>query len=312
MGLRGIFPDTDLFYMKAQMHYYQGNLDASLSLIQQVLQSDPDHKRSQKLRKLIKKLNLMKEKANSLFKEGDYEEAIKKYSECLSQPEACKGFLAVIYTNRATSFIKQEKYEEALKDLTSAIECNENYPQAFHKRGDVNIKLEKYDDAIRDMQRAQELDPNKYDLNEKIRQTRIDAKRAKKKDYYKILGIGKEATETEVKKAYRKLALKWHPDHAKPEDREKSEEMFKNIAEAYSVLSDKEKRRRYDLGQDPEGKEMDGDAFNIFKTFFGGNDDGFSFESRGSGKGSGGHFGFPGFSSFGGGKKSNVFTFKFG
>lgn len=69
------------------------------------------------------------------------------------------------------------------------------------------------------------------------------------KDYYKILGINKNASEDEIKKAYKKLALQWHPDrHAnESEDKKKeAEEKFKEIAEAYSVLSDPDKKRKYD------------------------------------------------------------------
>ena len=64
------------------------------------------------------------------------------------------------------------------------------------------------------------------------------------KDYYKILGVNKSASDEEIKKAYRKLAMKYHPDHTKGD--KASEETFKQISEAYAVLSDKEKRRQYD------------------------------------------------------------------
>jgi curved DNA-binding protein len=63
-------------------------------------------------------------------------------------------------------------------------------------------------------------------------------------DYYKLLGVGRNATEAEIKKAYRKLAMKYHPDHAKGD--KGAEEKFKKISEAYAVLSDKEKRQEYD------------------------------------------------------------------
>ncbi len=63
-------------------------------------------------------------------------------------------------------------------------------------------------------------------------------------DYYKELGVERTASEDEIKKAYRKLAMKYHPDHTKGD--KAAEEKFKKISEAYAVLSDKEKRKQYD------------------------------------------------------------------
>ncbi len=63
-------------------------------------------------------------------------------------------------------------------------------------------------------------------------------------DYYSILGVKKEASAAEIKKAYRKLAMKYHPDHTKGD--KSAEEKFKKISEAYAVLSDKDKRKEYD------------------------------------------------------------------
>jgi curved DNA-binding protein len=63
-------------------------------------------------------------------------------------------------------------------------------------------------------------------------------------DYYSILGVKKEASAAEIKKAYRKLAMKFHPDHTKGD--KSAEEKFKKISEAYAVLSDKDKRKEYD------------------------------------------------------------------
>ncbi len=66
-----------------------------------------------------------------------------------------------------------------------------------------------------------------------------------KRDYYEVLGVSRDATKEEIKKAYRRLAKKWHPD-MNPDNREEAEERFKEISEAYAVLSDDEKRRLYD------------------------------------------------------------------
>jgi DnaJ-class molecular chaperone len=92
------------------------------------------------------------------------------------------------------------------------------------------------------------------------------------KDYYAVLGVSKEATPEEIRKAYKKLALKWHPDkHV--DDKKEAEEKFKEIAEAYSVLSDPDKKREYDTGGfDFEGFEdfANFDPFAMFESFFGG------------------------------------------
>ncbi len=116
------------------------------------------------------------------------------------------------------------------------------------------------------------------------------------KDYYNILGVPENASKKDIKKAYRKLALKYHPDRAKESgiDPKVAEEKFKEIGEAYSVLSDAEKRRKYDqFGPEgfaqftrggPGGFRMDIDPFEIFSQFFGGGgpDDFFSAFRSGS------------------------------
>ena len=83
-------------------------------------------------------------------------------------------------------------------------------------------------------------------------------------DYYAVLGVSKTASDEEIKKAYRRMAMKYHPDHAKGDP--KAEEQFKKISEAYAVLSDKEKRRQYDrFGS--EGFRQQYSQEDIFRNF---------------------------------------------
>lgn len=124
---------------------------------------------------------------------------------------------------------------------------------------------------------------------------------ASKRDYYEVLGVGKDATADQIKSAYRKLAMKYHPDR-NPGDKA-AEEKFKEAAEAYDVLHDAEKRQRYDQfghqafeggaggGFGAGGMSMD-DIFSMFGDLFGG---------RGGGGGSFG--GFEDFFGGGGGRR---------
>ncbi len=113
-----------------------------------------------------------------------------------------------------------------------------------------------------------------------------------KRDYYEVLGVNKGATDDEIKRAYRKLAKKYHPDLNK--DNPDAAEKFKEVGEAYAVLSDKEKRSRYDqfgfAGVDPNyggggaggfgGGFEDVDLGDIFGSFFGGGFGGFGGGGR--------------------------------
>ena len=125
-----------------------------------------------------------------------------------------------------------------------------------------------------------------------------------KRDYYEVLGVAKGASEAEIKKAYRKMAIKYHPD--KNPDNKEAEEKFKEAAEAYDVLSNAEKKQRYDQfghagmggaaggGYGGGSMNMD-DIFSQFGDIFGGGG-GAGFEGffGGGGRGRGGSRGVKG------------------
>ena len=103
------------------------------------------------------------------------------------------------------------------------------------------------------------------------------------KDYYAILGVPKNAAQKDVKSAYRKLARKWHPD-ANPQNTKEAEEKFKEISEAYEVLGDAEKRKKYDLlGPDWQQAARQAEQQRRYRTSAGGEEFDFGdFGSRGA------------------------------
>ena len=116
---------------------------------------------------------------------------------------------------------------------------------------------------------------------------------AQKRDYYEVLGVSKSATDEELKKAFRKLAKKYHPD-ANPDNKEEAEKKFKEVNEAYEVLSDKQIRLMYDQF-----------GFNGPQGFNGGQGGYYSYGS--------GFEGFGGFSDFGDfGDLGDIFSSFFG
>src|SRR3954447_20521533 len=98
-----------------------------------------------------------------------------------------------------------------------------------------------------------------------------------KRDYYEILGVARSASGEEIKRSYRRLAMKYHPDRNNGDTRGKAEAKFKECAEAYEVLSDDTKRARYDqyghagVQGAHDFSHMDvGDIFSMFDDIFGG------------------------------------------
>lgn len=90
------------------------------------------------------------------------------------------------------------------------------------KRAEINLILENYEESVRDYERVKQLDPTTSGLKEKLKHAQIELKKSKRKDYYKILNVTKDADDDQIKKAYKKQALLWHPDkHSNSTDDQK-------------------------------------------------------------------------------------------
>ncbi|XP_052813465.1 dnaJ homolog subfamily C member 7-like [Mya arenaria] len=289
--------NPDALYVRGMCLYYQDNIDKAFQHFQQVLRLAPDHQKAKDTYKKAKQLISTKEEGNKEFRSGKFNEAYNSYTAALSIDPNNKFTNSKLYCNRATVCTKIGKLEQSVDDCSAAIDLDNTYIKAYMRRAKSYMDLEKYEEAVRDYEKICQLDKTREN-KQLLQNAKLELKKSKRKDYYKILGVHKTASEDEIKKAYRKRALVHHPDrhsHDTPEKQKEEEVTFKEVGEAYSVLSDQKKRQRYDTGQDLE--EMDGygpgfhdfDPNLIFQSFF----------SQGGGQSYGaGGGGFPGGFSF--------------
>lgn len=293
--------NSDAIFVRGMCLYYQDSVDKAFQHFQRVLQFSPDHAKALSFYKKAKLLQSKKEAGNQAFKSSKMQEAYDLYTEALAIDPNNKAINAILYFNRATASSKLNNIDECIKDCTKAIELDEAYLKALSRRAKCYMEKEDYDSAVIDYEKIYKLDKSK-EHQLLLKEAKLELKKSKRKDYYKILGVTKTVNDEEIKKAYRKSALLHHPDrHANETDEKKAEEekRFKEVGEAYAVLSDAKKRSRYDNGQDLDemssgmsGNDIDPNV--LFQAFFGGGGGPFGGGGRQRSAGGGGGGGFPG------------------
>lgn len=297
--------NADAIYVRGLTLYYSDNLDKGLLHFERALQLDPDHKKAKEMRVKAKQLKERKEKGNEMFKGGKFREAHAVYSEALALDPLNKDINSKLYYNRALVNSRLGNIRDAITDCTCALEINDKYMKPLLQRAKLHYSLENFEESVKDYEKALKYEKT-MEIKNLLKDAKLQLKKSKRKDYYKILGVPKNATEDEIKKAYRKRALVHHPDrHANATEAEKKEQekKFKEVGEAYTVLSDANKKSRYDNGCDIEDLEQSGDIDpqQMFRQFF---------QFQGADGGFGGGFGGAG--GCGGGGGGNNFTFRFG
>lgn len=302
--------NADAIYVRGLCLYYEDNVDRAFSHFTQVLRFAPDHVKAKEIYKKAKSLKTKKEEGNTAFKAGNLDEAYRLYSEALQIDPCNRTTNAKLYFNRATVASKLKKTAESISDCDKALDLDPNYTKALLRRAKSYMETEQYEEAVRDYEKVHKADRGNMEYRQLLQEAKLELKKSKRKDYYKILGVDKNANEEEIKKAYRKRAMVHHPDRhsgATETEQKDHEHKFKEVGEAYAILSDEKKRRMYDSGQDLEGGEGHGfhdvDPNSIFQAFFGGG-------GMGGHPGMGGHGGHH--FQFGGAPGAQSFSFQFG
>ncbi|CAI5444429.1 unnamed protein product [Caenorhabditis angaria] len=246
-------PDsTDVMYEVSQILYKIGNFDDSLKMIRECLKLNPDHKECFAFYKTIKKLVKGVDSVKSSIESQNWEECLKTAAKTVKSFENAKSALQILTLKcHRESGNNQQTILDATELLTSE-NPSEIETEILHHRALAYLEESEFDDAIQDVKKILENDPDDREFKELLRKAENAKVQAGKRDYYKILGVKRNAKKKEIVKAYRQLAQKWHPDNFKSEEeKKKAEKMFIDIAAAKEVLTDEEKREQFDNGIDP-------------------------------------------------------------
>mmetsp|Transcript_7773 Transcript_7773/g.14654 ORF Transcript_7773/g.14654 Transcript_7773/m.14654 type:complete len:541 (-) Transcript_7773:1681-3303(-) len=253
-----------LLLYRAYALQHMGNLDDAMKHLKQILSIDPDNRFAFAFHKILRTLGKKKEEADANYKNKDYEKAAESYSEALDMKGCIAHYRAKVYFNRACASANLRNHKQVIFDCTKALELDSEYIKAILRRagsylvigGEAGCSKAIQDyETIMDFAEKSGDEVQKGEMKKKLREAKAQLKRSKQKDFYKILNVPRDATDSEIKKSYRKCALKWHPDrHANSSEEEKTEaeKVFRDVNHAYEVLSDPQKKAKYDSGVDIE------------------------------------------------------------
>lgn len=242
-------------YFKARSFNMMGAIDAAKSHIRKCLTFDQEFVYCVQLHKQIKAYDKQK-KAIQEAKDGrQWQMALDAITEAFRiDPDGPDS--NEFRKDRCNLYYNLRKITEGLEACTTCMDLEGDNPgllDVYLTRADLHILNDDLDAAQADVAKAKEFDQRSRKVAEKEANLNRLRKLADRKDYYKILGVPKSSSEKDIKSAYRKLAMQYHPDKTGKMDdaeKEKAQLLFRDIAEAKEVLCDEEKRGKYDRGED--------------------------------------------------------------
>ncbi|KAL1602648.1 hypothetical protein SLS60_006065 [Paraconiothyrium brasiliense] len=300
----------------AMAFYSLGETEKGLKHIAQCLQSDPDSKACMKLRRREKNLDKELKKVRSAFQKQqwatgvkylvdrgednpgllkevkeDFEGYVKDGYIFKNSPQ---GFYNELVEMTCEAYTEMNNFKKGAQYCEEALKLNPNSLHGLLHRAQKQIDADDFEEAIRTLETAKE-NHQAQKIQDLLRKAHTLLKRSKQKDYYKVLGVPRDADERDIKKAYRKLSKVNHPDKASAQGitPEEAQKKMAAINEAYEVLSDPELKQRFDNGDDPNNPEQQQGGHPFHGSPFGGGQQ-FFFQQGGGFPGGGGGFKFQG------------------
>ncbi|XP_034232660.1 dnaJ homolog subfamily C member 3 [Thrips palmi] len=261
--------NTAGFFKLSLLYYKLGQAPESLKEIRECLKLDPEHKDCFPHYKKVKKVEKQLNDAQEALQANDYKRCIDMSKKVLVSEPNVANIRFQAHDKLCQCYHKDDQITESLQSCQDALDIHMD-ARILCDRAEVYIASSMFDDAVRDYHKALDIEEDYQRAKEGIQRAQKLQKQAERRDYYKILGVSRNAGKQEIIKAYRKAAQKWHPDNFQQNESEKkiAEKKFIDIAAAKEVLTDPEKRQKYDNGEDPLDPESgQHNGFNPFQQF---------------------------------------------
>ncbi|KAI9809624.1 MAG: hypothetical protein M1825_000056 [Sarcosagium campestre] len=306
--------------MSALMFYSLGDTDRGIAQIRKCLHSDPDSKACSKLFRREKLLGKQLERAKTLMEKRqfigvtkvllptkddvgliqDVKDDVKAFREDGTiHAKAPEELHISLLEMLCQAFVEMNNLKRGAVHCKAALEASPNSLYGLISKANTQLAESDPEAALQTLKQAEEHHPSAPQLQTLIQKAQTALKRASQKDYYKVLGVSRDADTKTIKRAYRQLSKQHHPDKAMKGgvSKEDAEKKMAAINEAWEVLSNDELRARFDQGDDPMSHEGQGQQPFQGSPFGqgGGQQQQFFFRQGGGGAGgSGGGFKFPG------------------
>ena len=235
----------------------KGDFDQGTKHLKEALRLDPDSADAAPVLRRMKRAAASLQRARDAAAKRDFTAAVDDFTDAAETADAPEHapLVATLFGERGAARLRLKEYDTCLADCARAIAAQEDYKPAYFTMGTALQALGRPQEAVEALEALARMDPSDETVRRHYEKAQFEVRKAKRPDYYAVLGVSKIASVPEIKTAYKARAMEWHPDkHAQKGEEEKAEaeRMFKAIGEALEVMDDPMKRQLYDEGYDKE------------------------------------------------------------